>query len=75
MPDKFKSRKFLATVGVFVVITGLLLTGFLTGDQYVSLVQFILPAFVFAQAYQDVKTKRLTAIRKKTQRPPRAEEY
>lgn len=74
MPDKFKSRKFLATVGVFVVVTGLLLTGFLTGDQYVSLVQFILPAFVFAQAYQDVKTKRLT-IRSKTKRPPRTEDY
>ncbi len=74
MPEKFQSRKFLATVGVFVVVTGLLLTGFLTGDQYVSLVQFILPAFVFAQAYQDVKTKRLT-IRNKTKRPPRTEDY
>ena len=69
---KWQSRKFLATLGFGLIFTMLLAMGYLTGDEYVRLMSFVLPAFVFAQAYAD--TKAPVAIRLSTKKPPEAGE-
>ena len=77
--DKFKGRKFLATVGFGLVFTGLLMGGYMSDEAYVSLMQFVLPAFFFAQAYHDVSDSRAKArvtmknLRKRTPKPPGAD--
>lgn len=50
---KIQSRKFLVAVGVLVAATVLLVMGFITGEHWVQVAQFVTVGYVVGQAWQD----------------------
>ncbi len=55
--QKLNSRKLALTVGIILTATALLVWGYLTGDNWVMVVQVTAGAYMVSQVWQDKSKK------------------
>lgn len=53
LAERFQSRKFILSSVAIGTATGLLIAGFINGDNWVSVAQFVTVGYVVGQAWQD----------------------
>ena len=51
--QKLNSRKLMLTVGIIATASGLLVTGFISGDNWVNVVSITAGAYMATQVWQD----------------------